>query len=102
MRVTLPFRAPHQAAEGTAEVKKKLGEVFYEKDDTGKARAVLFRSAGNDSSKCDPCPFCGFGHNHGEGDGHRAPHCYKPVKEVTATDGTIVKEEDGYIVRTKP
>lgn len=82
-------------------MKKALGEVFYEKDETGKARAILYRKGNGEKYETDPCPFCGLKHVHGDGDGHRAAHCYKPEKEATATDGTIVRESDGYIVRTK-
>lgn len=81
----------------------------------GNPVAVLFRTGTTD--KTEPCPFCAQVHTHGYPDGHRCSHCcdnitYKrrrgfcfPVKltpdEITAADGTILKREDGYIIRTR-
>lgn len=83
----------------------------------GNPVAVLFRIEG--ASKTLPCPFCAKSHKHASGpayDGHRNDHCgsnitYKSVRgylyevkltpdEITASDGTIIKREHGYIIRT--
>lgn len=48
-----------------------------------------------------PCPFCGTVHLHGLGDGHRVAHCATGSKEfVTAPDGTILYEKNGYVIVT--
>lgn len=50
------------------------------------------------------CMFCGSQHRHGLADGHRAPHCNQvttillPV--IKHKDGTILYQDDGYIVRS--
>ena len=45
------------------------------------------------------CPFCGTGHWHGSLPGHRVAHCATGSKEsVTAEDGTILYQKDGYII----
>ena len=78
--------------------------------------AVLYRDATTD--KTEACPFCAQRHRHGQPDGHRNAHCddnithkrvgicLEPVKltpdEITASDGTILKREHGYVIRTRP
>ena len=53
-------------------------------------------------TQTDPCPFCGKGHLHGVGDGHRVSHCGNEAKQTArAKDGTVLKEKDGYIIRTR-
>jgi hypothetical protein len=48
-----------------------------------------------------PCPFCNTGHIHGAADGHRVAHCATGAKEyVTAPDGTILYQNDGYVLKT--
>ena len=65
----------------------------------GKAYLVLYRK--NEYADTEKCSFCKRHHSHGTGDGHRVPHCPdKKEKSVIATDGTILYQEDGYIIRT--
>ncbi len=53
-------------------------------------------------TRTGPCPFCGKGHLHGVGDGHRAPHCPgEKNKTARAKDGTVLKQKKGYIIRTR-
>lgn len=82
----------------------------------GNPVAVLFRIQSID--KTEPCPFCGKSHKHGYPDGHRNSHCsdnitYQSVRgdlhevkltpdSITAADGTILKREYGYILKTRP
>lgn len=62
-------------------------------------RLVLYRD--DEGSRTDVCPFCGDKHVHGEGDGHRSPHCIVDGATVVASDGTILHQKDGYILRTR-
>lgn len=75
----------------------------------GRAYLVLKRLP--EDAPTEHCPFCGWRHVHGKGDGHRSPHCFTtpywyrgrqrfPRTTVTAGDGTQLSVEDGYIVRT--
>ena len=82
----------------------------------GNPVAVLFRD--QTMVKTEACPFCAQRHRHGQPDGHRNAHCddnithkrvgicLEPVKltpdEIKASDGTILKREHGYIIRTRP
>ncbi len=81
----------------------------------GNPVAVLFRK--DNTSQTEPCPFCAQRHKHGYPDGHRNDHCgdnvtfkrtrwgYQEVKltpdEIIASDGTILKRANGYIIRTR-
>ena len=73
---------------------------------------ILWRKKGE--KKTRNCPFCGKPHLHGAGEGHRIVHCtdftkqvsgfVKTVRpryefEVLATDGTVLKAKDGYIIK---
>lgn len=57
------------------------------------------------AEKTLPCPFCGVEHIHGWGDGHRLAHCTSPnglsktKASVTAPDGTVLNQDDGYVLR---
>lgn len=82
----------------------------------GNPVAVLFRVEG--TSETLPCPFCGKRHKHGRDPGHRNASCaelttYKRVDGhleevkltpdlITASDGTILNREHGYMIRTRP
>ena len=82
----------------------------------GNPVAILFRSKTKD--RTEPCPFCAQTHKHGYPDGHRNDHCgdnitfrstrwgLQEVKltpdSIIAADGTILKRENGYIIRTRP
>jgi len=70
----------------------------YELHD-GSPFAVLWRDM--ERSKTDPCPFCGKPHIHGFRDGHRGAHCSGYTQDAKAKDGTMLKKEKGYIVRTR-
>jgi len=74
--------------------------------------AYLLLTRPGERSETERCAFCGFGHVHSEGDGHRVSHCRTGAEEavvvngrlvmaeVRASDGTILRNEDGYVVRT--
>lgn len=80
----------------------------------GKPVAVLYFD--EKTGRTEPCPFCSKCHNQ-QPEGHRATHCtdnitYKrwrgnlyEVKltpdEIIAFDGTVLKREDGYIIRNR-
>lgn len=53
-------------------------------------------------AETEPCGFCGLRHTHGREDGHRVAHClHDRAKDVViALDGTKLRRQDGYIVRT--
>ena len=74
----------------------------YEIQD-GVPYAVLWRdTVVLGKTRTDLCPFCGQGHIHGVGDGHRGPHCYGEINRIArAKDGTVLEQENGYIVRTR-
>jgi hypothetical protein len=66
---------------------------------SGKPLLILKRKQGNELTS--PCPFCGTGHYHGTGDGHRISHCADGSKKfVIAPDGTMLYENDGYVLVT--
>jgi hypothetical protein len=45
------------------------------------------------------CPFCEKKHGHGFSDGHRIAHCQNiKNKTVTAEDGTVLHQKDGYVL----
>ena len=88
----------------------------YELSDE-KMLAILWRKKG--SKESDPCIFCGNTHVHGTGEGHRNSHCLQdsmkgippkfyhvleekgknPISEIKFEDGTVIRKEDGYILR---
>jgi len=45
------------------------------------------------------CPFCGTEHRHSPFDGHVDAHCCTHNASVTAPDGTILHQRDGYILQ---
>lgn len=62
--------------------------------------AVLWRKKG--SKKTDTCIFCGKKHTHGEGEGHRVPHCINDDRLITLIEfknGVVLNFKDGYILR---
>jgi hypothetical protein len=64
-----------------------------------RAFAVLRRK--DASTPTSPCPFCGERHVHGEGDGHRNPHCVRITHaEVTTPAGITIRQRDGYYIRS--
>jgi Meiotically up-regulated gene 113 len=79
---------------------KKLDDVEYEVQGV-RAYAVLRRDT--EESETDPCPFCGRGHVHGKGDGHRVAHCADlgAREEIRAKDGIRLRQSDGYLIRTR-
>jgi len=85
----------------TSDVLKYIDDIKYVDYEVqgGRAYAVLWRE--REGSKSVPCPFCGKGHTHGIGEGHRVTHCINPVNQVEASDGTVLFRDNGYIVRNK-
>ena len=75
-----------------------LAKKIYE-EINGKPYPVLYRN--NENEKTDICPYCGKGHIHGIGDGHRSAHCTDGCKEIITDDGTVLNKGHGYILRTK-
>ncbi len=66
---------------------------------SGKPLLILKRKKGSELTSL--CPFCGTGHYHGTGDGHRISHCADGSnKFVIAPDGTMLYENDGYVLVT--
>lgn len=109
-RKDFPDRNLRNALEAAAcigwELLLSRSTVEYENDD-GWSFAVLWRDS--EQSQTDVCPFCSKRHFHGVGDGHRSAHCEKvwqkngeKIKsEVSAEDGTVLKQQDGYIIKTR-
>jgi hypothetical protein len=70
-------------------------KVFEYTEENGRKYPVIRRK--NKKSPCIPCPFCGKGHIHGTGDGHRVAHC-QPGVAIEHPDGTICSSNQGYVV----
>lgn len=69
----------------------------------GKPTYILVRKKyiKGESNKTEKCAFCGHSHIHGEGDGLRGAHCNSGSKEsIIAPDGTILYQNDGYVIKT--
>ena len=87
----------------------KVARVGYERID-GVAIAVIWRSD-SELFMTDYCPFCGERHYCSGEDGLADVGCFDeslfgdrllfPVETRTAADDTILKQSDGYIVRTR-
>jgi len=73
--------------------------VEYEMHD-GKPYLVLRRPM--EDALTEPCPFCNDPHLHGLGDGHRVSHCIGRDVTLTLSDGTVLRQDRGYMVRTGP
>lgn len=61
---------------------------------------ILRRISGKEETV--PCPFCGRKHIHGSAEGHRCSNCGTGSdikRKVIHADGTILFENDGYIIR---
>lgn len=88
------------AADLTLIHEERRSDVAYEALD-GRPYLVLERP--NEQAKTEACPFCGRPHSHGTGDGHRVGHCVgeRMKDEVVALDGTRLRRDDGYVVRTR-
>ena len=106
------YRAGSEWFSATPEVLAyidKVARVCYERID-GVAIAVIW---GSDSELfiTDYCPFCGERHYYDGEDGWTEVGCFDeslfgdrllfPVETRTAADDTILKQSDGYIVRTR-
>lgn len=95
------FRRGREWFDPTPEVLdyiEKIQLVDYEIID-GMPLAVLWRE--KEDGETNYCPFCGERHKHEEKDGHYAVGCWWRHGERKLLDGTILKREAGYIVRTK-
>ncbi len=72
----------------------------------GIARAIIWRND-NEPFITDYCPFCGDRHNYSGEDGLTEVGCFDqslwlfPRVVRTAADGTVLKQSDGYIARTR-
>jgi hypothetical protein len=63
-----------------------------------RAYAVLRRLS--EDAPTRSCPFCGKGHVHGGGDGHRVAHCLDDAKAVVRSGAVTLRRADGYFVLT--
>ena len=79
---------------------EKMQWVEYEITDAVPV-AVLWRDS--EDSETDHCPFCGERHTHEGKDGHYEAVCAKAwlYHQRESKDGTTLKREDGYIIRTR-
>lgn len=77
----------------------ELQNIPYEKDGS-RTYAIIWRDEEN--SGTDFCPFCGKRHYHGIGDGHRVHHCHDGEEQIKTFDGTILYQDHGYIIKTRP
>lgn len=86
----------------------KVARVDYEIIG-GIARAVIWRND-NEPFITDYCPFCGDRHNYSGEDGWIEVGCFDKtlfqllipkLRMRTAEDGTVLKQSDGYVVRTR-
>lgn len=93
------------AADAVAACIARLRNPKYEVQLRPKRTFAVLRRDTEDSPT-DPCPFCGSPHWHGETDGHRVADCNVKssgfLAEITVRDGTVLRQSDGYIVRTRP
>lgn len=87
-----------QSVPEVLEYIRKVGCAGYEIRQ-GIAFAVLVRE--EEGSYTELCPFCGLRHLHGAGDGHRAAHCTQGEDELLCEDGTILRRNMGYIIKTR-
>ena len=87
-----------QPSKEVFEYMRSVKTIEYEIID-GRPYPVLYRD--KDKTKTEICPFCGKGHIHGIGDGHRIAHCTDGSKEITTDDGTVLIQKNGYILHTK-
>ena len=87
---------------------EKMQLVEYDIVD-GVPLAILWRDS--EDSETDYCPFCGERHKHEGKDGHYQADCQSPklgreqsverVVEETILKQTILRPDDGYIIRTR-
>lgn len=100
------FRRSGEWFNPTTEVLDYIRDIQFAEYEmlNGEPYAVLWRDSPVvlQETRTDPCPFCGKGHLHGFTDGHRVAHCSNETKPTArAKDGTVLKWEDGYIIRTR-
>ena len=79
---------------------EKMQLIEYDMVD-GVPLAILWRDS--EDNETDHCPFCGERHKHEGKDGHYEAVCAKAwlSHQRESKDCTILKREDGYIIRTK-
>ncbi len=79
---------------------EKMQLIEYDMVD-GVPLAILWRDS--EDSETDHCPFCGERHKHEGKDGHYEAVCAKAwlSHQRESKDCTILKREDGYIIRTR-
>lgn len=96
-----PYRQRGEWFASTPEVLtylSSLRDIEYEIHGE-RAYAILRRD--HEGARTAFCPFCGDRHIHGLGDGHRGAHCATVVwPEVRTSDGTILRQSDGYLIST--
>ncbi|MDD3814370.1 MAG: GIY-YIG nuclease family protein [Desulfocapsaceae bacterium] len=88
-----------RAESDVLEYINELQNVSYEKDGD-RAYAIIWRD--EHDSMTDFCPFCGKRHYHGTDDGHRVKHCHGGSTEIKTNDGTVLLQDHGYIIKTRP
>jgi hypothetical protein len=104
---TLVSKTTKVATEDGLEMMSQQGWIEHEYEYIqGRHYAILWRDPSKyawDTKPTDPCPFCRTPHNHSAGDGHRLIHCAssKGKPKITASDGTVLYANDGYIIRTR-
>ena len=97
-----------EATDEVLDYIEKVQSVDYDVID-GVPRAILWRDS--EDSETDHCPFCGERHKHEGEDGHYEVACPSPkldrqqcierIVEETIPKQTILKPDDGYIIRTR-
>ena len=97
-----------EATDEVLDYIEKVQSVEYDVID-GVSLAVLWRDS--EDSETDHCPFCGERHKHEGKDGHYKVDCQPPkldrqqgverIVEESIPKQTILKPEDGYIIRTR-
>lgn len=65
----------------------------------GHPYAVLWREMAD--GETEPCPFCGLNHYHREADGVCGVHCRTRNPYQHAADGTILKQADDDLLKTR-
>ena len=97
-----------EATDEVLDYIEKVRLVEYEVID-GVPLAILWRDS--ETSETDHCPFCGERHKHEGDDGRYEADCISPqlsrqqsverIVEETIPKQTILRPDDGYIIRTR-
>lgn len=77
--------------------------------EVGRFYLVLYFLEGA-TGRTEPCPYCGKNHQHGQGEGHRLPHCSWDIFNKELRDRTLSFQnargqtftfDDGYYILRK-